>query len=308
MHVRNLAALAALAVAGSLAATSAMAQAFESTIPAKPNFTVKLPADVVKPGALNVGIRCDYPPFGSLDTTGKNVGIEVDLAKALAFYAFGDSSKIKFTCVTSANRIPNLITSKVDIVIANMAYTAERAKSVQYVPQMYTTYYVEFLTEKNGPKDFTALKGKTVSTVIGGVYEPWFKKCMPDVKVLGFSTIDQAFEAFQQGRSAAIAHDNTVLAGILARGSNYKLSADHIIPGYIGMAVRPGSDALAAWLNEAVVALNGSDFYLKSLERNVDSPVARTALKNAMPYPGHPMPTTAQNITTGGSCDLIPSS
>jgi polar amino acid transport system substrate-binding protein len=305
MRTRNFV-TAALALVAGFAVSAANAQSFESTIPAKPNFTAKLPASVTGPGVLNFGIRCDYPPFGSMDAAGKNVGIEIDLAKALAYYAFGDASKVSFTCVTSANRIPNLITSKVDILIASMAYTTERSKTVEYVPQLYYTYYVEFLTKANGPANFTALKGKTVSTVIGGVYEPWFKACMPDVKVLGFNTIDQAFDAFQQGRADAIAHDNTVLPGILARTSGNKISDDHIIPGYIGMAVRPGSGELTAWLNEAVVAINNSDFYVKSLARNESRPAAAAALKSAVPFPGNAMPVASESVSPGNSCDLIP--
>lgn len=267
MLIRNVVAVA-IFVAGVLAGESAIAQTLESTIPPKPKFTVQLPATTLRTGALSVGIRCDYPPFGSVNARGENVGIEVDLAKALAYYAFGDASKANFTCVTSANRIPNLISSKVDILIASMAYTTERSKTVEYIPQLYYTYYVEFLSTEKGPANFGALKGQTVSTVIGGVYEPWLKKCMPDVKVLGFSTIDQAFEAFQQGRSTAIVHDNTVLPGILVRTKGNKISTDHIIPGYIGMAVRPGSGDLTTWLNEAVVTLARSDFFVKSLARN----------------------------------------
>jgi polar amino acid transport system substrate-binding protein len=304
MLMRNFVAIATFVIG--FGGTGAIAQTFESTIPAKPKFTVQLPASTVQAGALNVGIRCDYPPFGSVTASGENVGVEVDLAKALAYYAFGDASKVKFTCVTSANRIPNLTSSKVDILIASMAYTTERSKTIEYVPQMYYTYYVEFLATGKGPENFFALKGQTVSTVIGGVYEPWLKKCMPDVKVLGFSTIDQAFEAFQQGRSAAIVHDNTVLPGILVRTSGNKLSTDHIIPGYIGMGVRLGSGELTTWLNEAVTTLTNSDFFLKSLSRNESKPEAQAALKGALPYPGHPMPTASANVNPGDSCDLMP--
>jgi polar amino acid transport system substrate-binding protein len=306
MRMRDVVACA-LALAAGFVATAVQAQSFESTIPPKPNFSVQLPASVTGLGALNVGIRCDYPPFGSVDAAGKNVGVEVDLARALAYYAFGDASKVNFTCVTSANRIPNLTSSKVDILLANMAYTEERAKTVEYVSQLYLTYYVEFMANAKGPANFAALKGKTVSTVVGGVYEPWFKKCMPDVKVLSFSTIDQAFEAFSQGRADALAHDNTVLAGILVRTSDNKMSTDHIIPGYIGMAVRPGSGDLTKWLNEAVIAINNSDFYVKSLAAAESNKVAQDALKGALPYPGHPMPKAVPESSPGNGCDLIAS-
>ncbi len=298
--------ITAIAVAAAFTAGAANADSFESTIPAK-DFSVQLPQEIKDLGVFNVGVRCDYPPFGYVDAGGKNVGVEIDLAKALAYYAFGDATKVNFTCVTSANRIPNLLTSKVDMLLASMAYTTERSKTVEYAPQLYYAYYVEFLTNKDGPSSFKDLDGKTISTVMGAVYEPWFKKCMPNVKVLGYSTIDQAYEAFVQGRSDAIVHDNTILPGILVRNKNTKLSDDHIIPGYHGLAVRMGSGDLTNWLNEAVTAINDSDFYLKSLDRNESQPAARAALKDALAYKGHNMPLASPESNPSNSCDLIPS-
>jgi hypothetical protein len=90
------------------------------------------------------------------------------------------------------------------------------------------------------------------------------------------------------------------------RTSGSKLSTDHIIPGYIGMAVRLGSGDLTTWLNEAVKTLTDSDFFLKSLSRNESKPEAQAALKGALPYPGHPMPIASADTTPSESCELLP--
>ncbi len=49
----------------------------------------KLPAEIAARKRLIVGVKCDTPPFGYLDVRGKNAGVDVEIAKQFARYAFG---------------------------------------------------------------------------------------------------------------------------------------------------------------------------------------------------------------------------
>jgi polar amino acid transport system substrate-binding protein len=59
--------------------------------------------------------------------------------------------KLELVPVTAANRIPNLLTDKVDINIALMSVTPERAKQM-----MFTAPYVNTALAVFGPKDVKA--------------------------------------------------------------------------------------------------------------------------------------------------------
>ena len=96
---------ASLATIGALAAVSAQAQ----DLPA-------LPKDIKDKGELRVGVKCDSPPFGMLDPGGKPIGIEVEMAKRIAEYAFGSAAKAQLVCVTSEARIPSLQGNKIDMI------------------------------------------------------------------------------------------------------------------------------------------------------------------------------------------------
>ena len=71
----------------------------------------KLPAEIANRKRLIVGVKCDTPPFGYLDVRGKNSGVDVEIAKWLARYAFGREQRLTFVCAPTAVREPLLTTT-----------------------------------------------------------------------------------------------------------------------------------------------------------------------------------------------------
>jgi polar amino acid transport system substrate-binding protein len=80
-------------------------------------------------GVINIGSLVDYPPFGLLDSSGKAVGYDPDLAQK-----FADKLGVKLNLVpvTSANRIQYLQSGQVDALFATLGITAERLKVVDF--------------------------------------------------------------------------------------------------------------------------------------------------------------------------------
>jgi polar amino acid transport system substrate-binding protein len=85
--------------------------------------------DVRKKGVVVIGIQGDNAPWGFIDSTGKQDGLDADMGRAFAAYL---GVKAEFTPLAVANRIPALTTGRVDILFATMAMLPERAKAVQY--------------------------------------------------------------------------------------------------------------------------------------------------------------------------------
>ena len=74
--------------------------ASQAKLPPKPKLPA-LPAAVKARGKWQIGVKCDTPPFGWQDTSGKNRGYDVEVARQFAKWAFGSTSKVDFTCVTT---------------------------------------------------------------------------------------------------------------------------------------------------------------------------------------------------------------
>jgi polar amino acid transport system substrate-binding protein len=116
--------LAALGITGLAAAAAA--------------FSVMRPAEAAEPQTIDdilskkkiqVGILVDLPPFGVVNAKNEYEGFDVDVAKLMAKYLGVDCELV---AVTGPNRIPYLLTGKVDVLVATFGITPERARQVQF--------------------------------------------------------------------------------------------------------------------------------------------------------------------------------
>ncbi len=80
-------------------------------------------------GKVVIGIQGDNAPWGFVNSSGVQDGLDADIGKAYAEYL---GVKAEFVPLAVANRIPALMTGKVDVLFATMGMTAERAKTIQY--------------------------------------------------------------------------------------------------------------------------------------------------------------------------------
>ena len=85
-------------------------------------------------GTLIVGMNTDYKPFGFINTSGKIIGMEPDLAAALAHALH---VKLKLVPVQPSNRIELLQQGRIDIIIASLSYTPQRAQVVGMIEPPY---------------------------------------------------------------------------------------------------------------------------------------------------------------------------
>lgn len=120
-------------------------------------------------GKLTVGVILSGAPFGFIDPKSQEQkGYNVDLAKALAADL---GVELETVTVTPPNRVQFLQQGKVDILIANMQYTDERAKILDYVPTPYDRAGGAAVVRKDsGLKDWADLKGKPVCISQGSNY------------------------------------------------------------------------------------------------------------------------------------------
>src|ERR671916_2230659 len=94
-------------------------------------------ADILSKGVVRIGVPLDAPPFGSQDANRNPVGFDIELAEMVG-KALG--AKVELQQITGANRIPFLLTDKVDIVISVMGLTPERAKQIMFTAPYANTF------------------------------------------------------------------------------------------------------------------------------------------------------------------------
>ena len=106
---------------------------------------------IIQRGTINIGVSLGTPPYGVTNAQMEPDGYDVGVAKLVARDL---GVKLNIVDTTAANRIPNLTSGKLDIVISSFSITAERAKVMAFT----NTYFVD-------SQVFVGPKGKTIASM-----------------------------------------------------------------------------------------------------------------------------------------------
>jgi polar amino acid transport system substrate-binding protein len=87
------------------------------------------PAEIKSRGKIVIGIQGDNPPWGFVNSSGKQEGLDADIGELFGQYL---GVGVEFVPLEVANRIPALTAGRVDVLFATMAMFPDRAKAVQF--------------------------------------------------------------------------------------------------------------------------------------------------------------------------------
>ena len=204
-------------------------------------------ANILANGVVRIGVPVDVPPFGSQDANRNPVGLDVELAESIG-KALG--VKVELQQITGANRIPYLITNKIDLVIAALGMTPERAKQITY-----TSPYADTFDAVYGPKSLNVssaadlgsykivvTKGTTQDMTLTGMNaEANFMRTEDDAT---------AATAYLSGQAELIATNSLVVQELLKQNAGKEFDRKFMLArGPAHMGVRMGEQNLANWLN-----------------------------------------------------------
>lgn len=203
---------------------------------------------ILKRGKVIVGLGLGNPPWGTYDKDNKPVGFDVELAQAIAK---GLGVEIEIVPTESNNRIPFLLTGKVDLVLATFAATPERAKSVAFTTP-YAPFKVSLLGKKSdtGIHTYRDLAGKTVAVVRGSTQDTLLTELAPkDTKITRYEDDPSSRLAFQQGKTDFLAGGEVGLLQLIK-----SKPAEYELKGVIGqtfptIGVRRFDQDWLNWLN-----------------------------------------------------------
>src|SRR5215471_8795054 len=138
-------------------------------------------------GALVVGTKADYKPYGFRDPNGAIVGFEPDLAKDVA----------------------DRLKGKLDLMLATMNVTDERRKIVGIVdPSYYASGVNVFAVKKAALKNWDQLKGQKIC----GIQGAWYNKEVAEkygAEIVAFKGQTEAENALLQGNCIGWLYDDT---------------------------------------------------------------------------------------------------
>jgi len=272
---------AAVAALGTAAPSGKAGSTGATALPPKPKLPA-LPAAVKARGKWEIGVKCDTPPFGWQDTGGRNRGYDVEVARQFAKWAFGSTSKVTFTCVTTASRIGTLTSGRVDIIISTLTWTAEREKTIDYSVPYYGA--VGRLLVKNSVtagKLSDWMKGKKIVSTSGSIYDRWIKNCFKDTTFQVVASPSAGVLAVRNGQADALMYDDAFLVGVAANASDLKMTTHRFLNVPWGVGIRKGETDMKRWVDAAIRGMKARDLFWTILKRTIPRRFYTTFKKNA---------------------------
>ena len=164
-------------------------------------------------GEIVIGVKGDYKPWGFLDETGKNIGMEIDMANDIAKRL---GVKPKFIVVQSGNRNEFLVQGKIDLILATMSENPKRRKVLGIVdPGYYSGGTAIMSLKSHGFKKWTDLEGKKVCGTQGAYYNRRVGE-LYKAKIVAFPGNAESLTELQAANCVAFLQDSTLIAGMLA--------------------------------------------------------------------------------------------
>ena len=203
--------------------------------------------DILSKGVIRIGVPLDVPPFGSQNVNRVAEGFDVDMANMVA-KSLG--VKLEITQITGANRIPFLLTDKVDVVISVMGATPERAKQI-----MFTAPYANTSLAVYGPKNIAVKSAADLGTyrvaaAKGTTQEQALTAANPKANIMRTEDDATAAAAYLSGQAQIFATNSIVAIDLAKKNPNKEFDLKFNIrnsPAHMG--VKMGEHSLVRWLD-----------------------------------------------------------
>jgi general L-amino acid transport system substrate-binding protein len=236
-------------------------------------------------GELICGVNTGLGGFSIADSTGKWVGLDVDICRAVAAALLGDGNKVKFVPLTAQQRFTALQSGEVDILSRNTTWTLTRDTQLG-LNFLATTFYDGqgfMVPKKLNVASAKQLAGASVCVQPGTTTElnlaDYFRANNMQYKPVVIEALAEVNAAFFAGRCDALTTDASGLASV--RKNDAKNPDDYVIlPEIIskeplGPAVAQGDEQWADIVKWTIFALLEAEEY-GITQANVDE-MAKTS-------------------------------
>jgi len=212
--------------------------------------------DMAQRKELKCGTFADVPPFAAPDPkTREMVGFDVDMCMAMA-KQLGLVAKI--TPLSVEARVPEVKLGRVDLTIANLAYTKSRGEQIQFSDPYYIAKEMLAVKASDPGVSKADFKGKRLSSTKGSTSELSIK--MNGSEPVTFQDTGSAYMAVQQNKSLGMVANTMTIIKLVNQsktaGTELKMIQDPMVLQPIGIGMKKDEPVLLAKVNAALHALD----------------------------------------------------
>jgi general L-amino acid transport system substrate-binding protein len=176
-------------------------------------------AQVQDRGKVICASRNDVPGYGSLDDSGRNVGFDIDLCRAVAAAVLGDPEAIEIQFITAAERGPTIQSGEVDVLVRTVTWTTSRdAQWGNYAQTMFYDGQGFMVPADLGVTSAYELGGAAVCVTSGTTTElnmaDFFRQNNMEYNPQVFEDTDIVLSSYESGACDVFTNDRSQLAAL----------------------------------------------------------------------------------------------
>jgi len=212
--------------------------------------------DIQQRKELRCGTFADVPPFAAPDPkTREMVGFDVDMCMAIAKRL---GVKATITPLSVEARVPEVKMGRVDITVANLAYTLGRAEQIQFSDPYYLAKEMLAVKASDPGTRKADFKGKRLASTKGSTSELSIK--MNGSEPVTFQDTGSAYMAVQQNKAAGMVANTMTITKLVNQsktsGVPLKMIEEPMVFQPIGVGMKKDEPALLAKVNAALVEMD----------------------------------------------------
>jgi polar amino acid transport system substrate-binding protein len=237
----------------------------------RPAFAIT-PDEIKKRGKVIIGIQGDNPPWGFVNSSGKQEGLDADIGELYGKYL---GVPVEFVPLEVANRIPALTSGRVDVLFATMAMFPDRAKAVQF-SKPYVANIIYLIAPKSVEikTDADIAKLKSVAVARAAAQDTQVTKhAPPGFNILRFDGDAASIQALVSGQAEGLGGNMFYMDRLNEARPGYwenKLEFQRI---YNGACTRLGEKEMNASINSFIDQIKANGTLAKAHEKWMKRPL-----------------------------------
>ncbi len=212
--------------------------------------------------------------MGGRNEGGEGEGCAIDMVKASAEKR---GVEPEWGPTETAQRVPFLVSDRIDMSLGALTRNSERAKLIDYTVPLHTEVLAVLATDKiegDSWKDFNK-DGVTLANMRGNWTVDWIKENMPEVDLELTDSIADTVRLVAQGRADAIVENVDFFMGFTKNypDINWRVVAEPIFVAYCAIGIAQGNDNLKEVVNIILYDLHSSGMINETWEANYGAPM-----------------------------------
>lgn len=203
---------------------------------------------------LIVGTDATYAPMEYMDSSGKIVGIDIDIVNAIAEAA---GFEVEYKNYGWEPLFPAVDNEEVDFAVSSITITKERKQSYDFSDPYFVANQLILVSEDSDVTKFEDLKDKRVAVQINTTGHIVTRELLGNTssKIVATETMPLAISEMINGNADAAVGDNAVI--IDYKANNPKVALKTVEDAsfekeYYGLMIKKGNTEIADLLNEGI--------------------------------------------------------